>query len=420
MINYLFILLFSSLVSHHSNCTVESTTPNYFWGNYLLSGGNDVVTQNWLDLTLKKSPTVEVIKLHLPFLFKTEQYQKIQQLHKHYGKQLENNKESQQLFVQSFLQTNDNDQAQKIIETLYKNYPDDEKITFQAAQIFAKNELYQESLECLERLATLNTSGLHPLMQHIVQTSHIQLLIKLNRIQDACNKLKKAIINDPKQQLWFSFLHACSKKTDPNVIIKYFENINKQIGNAQWGLFYLADLYYHHKNKSFATRYFNKAFQASNNPAEQLLMLTHRATLHMHDNDAQQLKAVIRYGLKIKPDYPPLLHAAAHYYTTHEKNIGYANQLINKALAQEKGNPDYLLMHAYVLYKQKEYNKANQLFEQLQTKLNNNALLFIRLAQTKYKLGKIQNAQDLISRAEQHAQHDNERTLIATLRNKWQ
>jgi predicted Zn-dependent protease len=420
MINYLFIFFLHFLLTHQSYCTIEPITPNYFWGNYLLYGGNDNITQNWLDLALKKSPTVEVVKLQLPFLFKTEQHQKIQQFYKQYGKKLEENKEVQQIFVQSFLQTNDNDKAQKIIAILYKNNPDDTKIIFQAAQIFAKNEFYQESLECLERLTTLNTSDLNPLIQHIAQTSCIQLLIKLNRVQDACNKLKKAILNDPKQQLWFSLLHACSKKTDPNVIIKHLEDINKQISPTQWSLFYLADLYHHHKNKSFADRYFDSALQKSYNQAEQLLMLTHRAILYVNDGNGQKLKKVISTGLKIKPDYAPLLHAATHYYTTHEKNIFYANQLITKALEQDKENSNYLLMHAYVLYKQKEFNKANQLLEQLQTKLNNNALLLIRLAQTKHKLGNTKYAQDLITRAEKHAENDNEKKLIIILRNKWQ
>ncbi len=420
MINYLLTLLLSCFFCNQSTCTIEQTNPNYFWGNYLLSGSNIDLAQDWLDIALQKSPSIQTIKLYLPFLLKTEKHHKIQELYHKHGKELAQDKQAQQIFAQSFMQTDKHDQAHDILTNLYKLHPDDAQIAFQAAQIFAKKEQYAQALECLERLATLNRSKLHPLMQHIAQTSRIQLLIKLDRVDDACNQLEKIIPNSPQKQLWFSLLHACSKKTSPDKIIKHFETINKQIGETPWGLFYLADLYYQHKNKSFSTRYFDRALQLSDNMAVKLLMLAHRATLYVRDNNAKELKKVISNGLKMKADYPPLLHAAAHYYTTHEKNIGYAQQLINKALQHDKENPDYLLMHAYVLYKQKKYNKADHLLEQLQTKLNNNALLLIRLAQTKYKLGNTKHAKDLIARAEEHVEHHNEQQLITTLRNKWQ
>jgi Tfp pilus assembly protein PilF len=92
----------------------------------------------------------------------------------------------------------------------------------------------------------------------------------------------------------------------------------------------------------------------------------------------------LEQGYNLDNNQPHINNMLAYYWATTGKDIIKAENFIAKALAKDKNNPYFLDTHALILYKQKKYDQAQAILEQLQT--SHTATSLLHLAKVHYKL----------------------------------
>lgn len=266
------------------------------------------------------------------------------------------------------------------------------------------NQLFKEALEAYN--AKEYQKALHIVStvphkeQHIPSCLlTIEILCKLNKVDEALSYLRKKIEADHANDTWYRTAHLLYKAGVPSKnIIDLFSTVEQKHSTLLLPLLYKADLYLRLKDKDNALLYLIKASTQAQDSAIKTRILYQLGALYYENKEWDRMVAILLEGKKLNQDFPPLLNLLAYYYATGGKNLKEAELLMNIVLKKDK-NPHFVETRALILYKQKKYNEANKLLAALAKKIPQDATILYRLAKTMYKNGTIQAAYTTLQQA---------------------
>ena len=190
----------------------------------------------------------------------------------------------------------------------------------------------------------------------------IELLCKVNKVDEAIASLTLWMINDELNDTWYRALHLLYKAGVPaSIILNAFSNLEQKNAKNILPLLYKADIYLRTNEKQNALTYLTKALTQTAEPLLRTKILFQIALLQYHNQDWKNLNDVLVESKKLNQNYPPMLNLSAYYYATKGNDLKHAESLILTALKHEK-NPHFLDTHALILYKQKNMMKLTKFY----------------------------------------------------------
>lgn len=227
----------------------------------------------------------------------------------------------------------------------------------------------------------------------------IEILCKLNKIQEALSFLQKKMEIDFSNDTWYRAAHLLYKAGVPaKSILDLYSYIEKKHVTATLPLLYKADIYLRSNDTKNAQIYLSKAEGVVTDSIVKTRILYQLALLHYEARDFDTMHNYLLKGKNLNQDFPPLLNLLAYYYATNGKNLKEAEILIGTALKKDK-NQHFQETRALILYKQKKYNQAEKILTTLSKKMPRDATVLYWLAKTIYRKGNIQAAHTTLQQA---------------------
>jgi tetratricopeptide (TPR) repeat protein len=196
--------------------------------------------------------------------------------------------------------------------------------------------------------------------------------------------LHNAVIALPDNQLWYEIAYTLALE-GTNVHHKAF--FARHVDMHAWARLYKAHIELHNRE-------WERAYQTLSPLCDEQTEQTHvtpqvlysYATIcYMLGNYKAALHTAHRI-LQTEPDHSATNNLIAYYYATQEKNLENALYHCHISLKKEPGNLDSLDTYATILYKQKEYLSAKEIFQDLCKKDVHNASYLFGLAKVLCKL----------------------------------
>lgn len=214
----------------------------------------------------------------------------------------------------------------EMIECTLNAHPADSSVLTLAGIYFINTERPDSGLLLLKKNTLLNRASKSA---HTVYMSRLYMLQKWKELEDAAKEALSAL---PQEVTLSEFLALAYWQTgDIAKAIQVYEQLLADIGMehpiAINCLASLGDLYHESGNKKKTYRYYEK-------------------------------------GLKINPDYTPILNNYAYFLSEDGKKLGKALSMSKKAIDAEPKNPTYLDTYGWLLYLTGDYVQAREYLKQ--------------------------------------------------------
>lgn len=245
----------------------------------------------------------------------------------------------------------------------------------------------------------------------------IEILCKINKVDEALSYLKKKIESDYTNDTWYRAAHLLYKAGVPTTrIIELFSSVEHK--NVPLPYMYKADLYLRLKDKKNAQLYLSKSLDVTHDPVVKTRIFYQLGVLHYEDREWEKMVSVLQQGKKLNQDFPPLLNLLAFYYASKGKNLNEAELLLETALKKDK-NPYFLETRALILYKKKKYDEALKVLNSLTKKVPQDSTILFRVAKTMQKKGNIQEARTVLQQAVDICSFSGDKTKYQQCLQKW-
>ncbi len=285
-------------------------------------------------------------------------------------------------------------QLQKLqMQKNYRALEAQEKLYKQALLLF-KSQDYNSALtkinECLEM-------GHHDM--YLV--FKIELLLQLDKCTDAAEIVFAHLTQKPSIQVWYKVAHTMvmAKRMDLDTLINRLKSVESQATDNLFALLYQADLYIRNGNQEQAKIALEKALQSpAAQPDLKGKLYYQLGYIHYQNKEWDKVIEHLDKGTSHTIFYAPLYNLAAYFYAHHGNNLARAQEYCTKALAHEPNNIHFLDTQAYILYKQKSFDKAHAILSKL-TKNVNHHYHFKHLAMIEKQKENVAQARSFIEKA---------------------
>ncbi len=247
----------------------------------------------------------------------------------------------------------------------------------------------------------------------------IQILSAIGHFDHAINLLELWIQNDPGNNIWLKTLHLLAHTDAPlQRIIQTLQSIQKSSSDNLWATLYIADLFLRSRDTHKALKELQHAASIADNTVLKTKILYQMGILYYEQEQYTSMKDVLEQGKKLRHNFPPLLNLLAYFYATQGKDLKKAQRTIDLALKYDATNPHILDTKAFILYKQKEYESAHALLEEIVIQIPDDATVLMHLAKVQYKLDNNSEALTNIEQAQIHAKYEHEKRSIQKFQNR--
>jgi len=219
----------------------------------------------------------------------------------------------------------------------------------------------------------------------------LQILSAMKDFNQAADTISSWINANPDNDLWPKSLcllaHSGMSRTH---IIEQFSTILKKNPDNLWCNLYCADMCMRNAQNNNAMKYLTNALSCSMTDSIRTKTLYQLALLQSEQGNHDAMHTHLKNAYALNPQNPHINNALAYYWATKGKDTTKAHTFIEKALATDAANPYFLDTHALILYKEKQYTKAQTILEQIAH--NNNGTMLLHLAKVHYALNDTHNA----------------------------
>ena len=129
--------------------------------------------------------------------------------------------------------------------------------------------------------------------------------------------------------------------------------------------------------------------------------------IHYEQENHQLMLTNLESAYALNQDSPHINNALAYYWATQGKDVSKARPFIEKALKHDNTNPYFLDTQALILYKEKKYEDAQTILEQLVC--HNNGTMLLHLAKVHYKLNNKEFADTFTKKAQAAVKNSHEK-----------
>ena len=237
----------------------------------------------------------------------------------------------------------------------------------------------------------------------------VQILMSMHKSDVALDTLYDWMLAEPANNTWYDIFHLVTRTTQqyPKAIA-ILEYIEKQKHQESLPILYLADFYTRTNQIKKAIAYHKRALRLSKSDKLKVKLLFHLSSIYYNNEQFNDMKVTLEECTKLKP-LPIADNLLAYYYATKEKKFDLAQKFINKALAKEPKNAQFLDTQAIIYYKQKKYSQAATLFETIIKTAPYDYTILVHLGKTYTKLGKQKQAQLTLKEAKKYAHSQQEK-----------
>lgn len=248
----------------------------------------------------------------------------------------------------------------------------------------------------------------------------VEILASSRDYAQAANLIKERLLKDPENQLWYRTLHLlCQAGLSHQKAIAILEDVCHQQPTRVLPLLYLADLHLRTHTIETSLIYQKKALEHSHEPMVKTKILFQMALIYYQTQQFDAMENVLKQGLALNTQFPPLLNLLAYHYASTGKELAQAQQLMDTVLQYSKKNPYYLDTQAVIFYQQKQYDKARDLLQYVTQKIPSNGCAHKHLAQAYYQLGDKTQAVSSLQQALNVASVDHEKNEFTQLLKQW-
>jgi len=307
-----------------------------------------------------------------------------------------------------------NSQVEKHLFTLmlkYKALEDNKQTllsqsaTIDNALILFKNNQPQQALLVVNRcIAEQPTNDEYKLFK-------IQVLCAIKNFTEISSTLAIYMTQDLENVLWPKALSLLAYNGMPRIqIAETFSTVLTKHPDNLWCNLYCAENYMRNAQNDLAIACLEKAASSTTENSLKAKVLYQLALLHYDQNNYQLMKTNLEQAHALNGNCPHVNNTLAYYWATKGKDTKKALAFIEKALAHSATNPYFLDTHALILYKEKKYEQAQQILEQLA--LHENGTMLLHLAKVHYALNNRENADTFTKKAQHLVKNNHEKKAL--------
>ncbi len=249
----------------------------------------------------------------------------------------------------------------------------------------------------------------------------VQIIGSLNQPQKAADLIKTWICKTPNQDIWYKTLHLLTKN---NLKVEYALSILKEVEQQSpesiLPVLYGADLMMRTNNNQGALHYHKKALKMAKDDSLKAKIIYQIGRINYEMRNFAELADVVAQALTLKAEFPPLSNLVAYYYSTHDIKLDLAQQYVSKALKIDKSNPHFLDTQALIYLKQKKYDEALNILQNIAQKVPSDYTILVHLAQVHNEKGQKQQALLTLRQAQSHASCPHDKKECKQLVDQWQ
>jgi predicted Zn-dependent protease len=249
----------------------------------------------------------------------------------------------------------------------------------------------------------------------------VQILGSMNQPQKAADLIKTWISKAPNQDIWYKTLHLLTKNNlKTEYALSVLKEIEKQNPESLLPVLYSADLMMRAHNNQGALPYHKKALKLAKEDLLKAKILYQIARINYEMRDTTALGQAVEQAVNLKAEFPPLSNLIAYYYSTFNQKIDLAQHHISQALKNDKHNPHFLDTQAFIYLKQKKYDEALNILQNIAQKVPCDYTILIHLAQVHNEKGQKQQALLTLRQAQLYASCEHDKKECKQLVEQWQ
>lgn len=245
----------------------------------------------------------------------------------------------------------------------------------------------------------------------------IQILSAMKDFQQITKTISAWINTYPNNDLWPKTLYLLAHNGMPRTqIIQTLQNILTKNPDNMWCNIYCADICMREGKNNQAISCLEHALHNSMNDELHIKTLYQLALLYYEQGNYQTMHTHLENAYHINQNNAHVNNVLAYYWATKGKDTQKAHFFIDKALAVNHNNPYFLDTHAVILYKEKKYEDAQKILEQLSSQ--NNGTMLLHLAKVHHALNNNENAGIFTQKAYALAKNNNEKKAIEKMQQR--
>lgn len=245
----------------------------------------------------------------------------------------------------------------------------------------------------------------------------IQILSAMKDFNQISEVISSWIIKYPENNVWPKTLcllaHNGMGRTQ---IIQTLHNIITKNPDNVWCNLYCADMCIRDGKNSQAMTYLENTLSYYMNNQLRIKTLYQLALLYYEQRNYATMRTHLENAYAMNQHNPHINNTLAYYWATKGKDTQKARFFMNQALTVDNKNPYFLDTQAVILYKEKKYEDAQKILEQL-TSYNNGTML-IHLAKVHYALNNKENADIFTQKAQALAKNSYEKKAIEKMQHR--
>lgn len=306
-------------------------------------------------------------------------------------------------------------------------------LIFKQKMIRQNNPYLMVDMPCLQKaLLLFEKQKYHEALQEVDQCLEqapndkegrllkIQILSSLHAYDHAITLLKKWILEDPNDEIWFSTLHLLAKSGAPSHSIRSALHVIEQhYPSSLLTILYCADFHLRIKSQNKAITYLNKALSLTTDTLLKTKILYQLSLIYYERRQFTLMHTALEQGRNFGHNFAPLLNLLAYYYAGKGNNISEAQKLISLVLHSDPKNPHFLDTQAYIFYKQKKYDQALVILHEIIQQVPHDTTIIKHLSKTLYKNNNHEQALTLLNNALQFTPHKHEKKKIKKICASW-
>lgn len=243
----------------------------------------------------------------------------------------------------------------------------------------------------------------------------IQILSAMKNFNHAASSLATWITQNPEQEIWPKTLCLLVHNgMSYNDIIQAFTMILQKQPENMWCNIYCADMCLRNAHQDRAITCLEKTLPLIKNNALAAKIAYQLALLHYGNNNYTLMHAQLEKAYVFNAQCPHVNNALAYYWATKGKNLSKAHQFITQSLQSDSTNPYFLDTQALILYKEKKYDQAQSILEQLVN--HNNSTILLHLAKVHYSLNNKEIADTFTKKAEILVKNNQEKKALEKMK----
>ncbi len=283
------------------------------------------------------------------------------------------------------------EQAQQTAELLQKNFPDEAVGHYLTGLAYSGKEKYKDAIASFDEALTRQPDAIEPLTQLV--SSYLQI----HQADQALAKLEKTIKGQPQHFVAYNLMGGIYVTVNqPAKAIRAFDKAIEL--KSEWDVPYrnLTAIYLHQGNEAQAI----KTLQTGIDSTSSTVLVSDLVAIHYRNGSHDKAVALLEENYRKNPQSAVALNNLVRYLAEQTQDETTFNKVVELALPLATINhPEMLYTRAILAYRQKQYDKAEELLLKITEQVADSPMVHYRLGMIYHQQGDDGRAKEHLERA---------------------